>query len=98
MAQDAVLTVARASARQRGYDTQWQKVRAAYLAAHPLCVMCSAQGRRVAAIGNPATAYGYVTDSRPGEDPIIELMVEEYTNRYGRQVEPLLAIVDWAHD
>jgi hypothetical protein len=50
----------------------------------------------VAAIGNLATAYGYVTDSRPGEDPIIELMVEEYQNKFGRQVKPLLAIVGWA--
>lgn len=28
----------RATAAQRGYGSRWQKARAAYLAAHPLCV------------------------------------------------------------
>lgn len=32
----------RPSARQRGYDSKWDKERASYLAAHPHCVMCSA--------------------------------------------------------
>lgn len=30
---------------QRGYGYKWQKARAQYLAEHPLCVMCKAQGR-----------------------------------------------------
>jgi len=32
----------RPTARQRGYDTKWDKARAAYLKAHPSCVMCGA--------------------------------------------------------
>jgi 5-methylcytosine-specific restriction protein A len=35
----------RGSSRERGYDTQWDKVRRAHLAAHPLCVQCKAEGR-----------------------------------------------------
>ena len=30
---------------QRGYGYRWQKVRAAFLAANPLCVMCEREGR-----------------------------------------------------
>lgn len=30
---------------QRGYGYKWQKARARFLAAHPLCVMCEAEGR-----------------------------------------------------
>ena len=33
----------------RGYDAAWQKCRAAYLAAHPLCEMCKSKGRVVPA-------------------------------------------------
>lgn len=33
----------RASARQRGYTHRWEKARAIYLKAHPLCVMCQAE-------------------------------------------------------
>jgi 5-methylcytosine-specific restriction protein A len=29
----------------RGYDKRWQRIRAAYLARHPLCVACRADGR-----------------------------------------------------
>ena len=32
----------RPSARQRGYDTKWDKARAQYLAANPRCCRCSA--------------------------------------------------------
>lgn len=39
----------RVSARQRGYNTRWEKARRTYLAAHPLCVMCQGQGRVSAA-------------------------------------------------
>jgi 5-methylcytosine-specific restriction endonuclease McrA len=31
----------RPTARQRGYTSEWQKARAAFLLAHPHCVMCS---------------------------------------------------------
>lgn len=34
----------RGSAAARGYGRRWRKARAAYLAAHPLCVMCEAEG------------------------------------------------------
>ena len=30
----------RASSNKRGYNRQWQKARARYLKAHPLCVQC----------------------------------------------------------
>ena len=39
----------RPSARQRGYDARWEKARAVYLAAHPLCCMCERLGRVTAA-------------------------------------------------
>lgn len=29
---------------ERGYGARWQKVRATFLASHPLCAMCAAQG------------------------------------------------------
>ncbi|MED4586658.1 HNH endonuclease [Brevibacillus choshinensis] len=35
----------RGSAAQRGYDRRWQKARLVYLAKHPLCVHCQAEGR-----------------------------------------------------
>lgn len=35
----------RGSAHQRGYNSRWQRARAAYLAAHPLCVECAKHGR-----------------------------------------------------
>jgi 5-methylcytosine-specific restriction protein A len=43
----------RPSARQRGYNTRWEKARKTYLARHPLCacVECKAGGRvRVATV------------------------------------------------
>ena len=40
----------RPSARERGYDTKWDKARAAYLAKHPKCVKC----------GAPATVVDHV--------------------------------------
>ncbi|WP_353647022.1 HNH endonuclease signature motif containing protein [Mesorhizobium sp. WSM2240] len=41
----------RPSARQRGYDSKWDKERAAYLKAHPRCVRCP----------SPATVVDHVT-------------------------------------
>lgn len=35
----------RGSASSRGYDRQWRKARSRYLAEHPLCVQCLAEGR-----------------------------------------------------
>ncbi|MFT3664632.1 HNH endonuclease signature motif containing protein [Piscinibacter sp.] len=34
----------RGSASERGYDWKWQKARRAYLAKHPICVMCEQRG------------------------------------------------------
>ena len=39
----------RGSAAERGYGYRWQQARIRYLAANPLCVMCSGQGKVVAA-------------------------------------------------
>jgi 5-methylcytosine-specific restriction endonuclease McrA len=39
----------RGSAASRGYDRKWRRFRAAWLAEHPLCVMCEAHGAVVAA-------------------------------------------------
>lgn len=39
----------RGTAAQRGYDGRWQRVRAMYLRAHPLCVQCERGGRVTAA-------------------------------------------------
>lgn len=39
----------RPDATQRGYDRRWKKKRAAWLAAHPLCVACESKGRIVGA-------------------------------------------------
>lgn len=35
----------RGSSNDRGYGAKWQKARLAYMAAHPLCVCCEANGR-----------------------------------------------------
>lgn len=35
----------RGSSSERGYGSRWQKYRKAYLARHPLCVMCRDEGR-----------------------------------------------------
>ncbi len=37
LAQRKTQDARRPNARQRGYDTRWQRTRAAYLAAHPTC-------------------------------------------------------------
>lgn len=37
----------RPSARQRGYDSAWDRARAEYLKANPRCVMCGAPSRVV---------------------------------------------------
>lgn len=47
------------TARQRGYNAQWERDRTAYLVAHPLCVECLRQGRVT-----PATVLDHVTPHR----------------------------------
>ncbi|RLL64296.1 HNH endonuclease signature motif containing protein [Paenirhodobacter hankyongi] len=44
----------RPSARERGYTTDWQKERKAFLAAHPDCAMC----------GAPATVVDHIIPHR----------------------------------
>jgi 5-methylcytosine-specific restriction protein A len=39
----------RPSAARRGYGSRWRRARAAFLAQHPLCTACRAQGRVVQA-------------------------------------------------
>lgn len=39
----------RGSAASRGYDHQWRKVRAAFIAKHPLCYHCELRGEVIAA-------------------------------------------------
>ena len=49
----------RPSAARRGYGRRWRKARAAFLACHPLCAACRAQGRVV-----PATVVDHVVPHR----------------------------------
>lgn len=37
----------RPSARERGYDTKWQRERAAYLKLHPVCAECGTQAATI---------------------------------------------------
>src|SRR3954469_6410983 len=34
----------RLTARQRGYDSRWEKARRSFLASHPYCVKCAERG------------------------------------------------------
>jgi 5-methylcytosine-specific restriction protein A len=45
----------RGSARERGYNTRWEKARKTYLMRNPLCVMCQREGRV-----NPATVVDHI--------------------------------------
>ena len=49
----------RGSARERGYDSRWERARTVYLQEHPLCVHCEA-ARRV----TPASLIDHVTPHR----------------------------------
>jgi 5-methylcytosine-specific restriction enzyme A len=49
----------RPSATRRGYGSRWRGARAAYLARHPLCGACQAQGRVV-----PATVVDHTVPHR----------------------------------
>ena len=53
----------RGSSTQRGYDRRWGQYRAAYLAAHPLCVRCEATG-----IITPATVVDHITPHKGNRD------------------------------
>src|SRR5689334_15702372 len=45
----------RGSARERGYNTRWEKARKTYLMRNPLCVMCQKEGRVT-----PATVVDHI--------------------------------------
>jgi 5-methylcytosine-specific restriction protein A len=45
----------RGSARERGYNTRWEKARKTYLMRNPLCVMCKREGKVV-----PATVVDHI--------------------------------------
>ena len=49
----------RPSAARRGYGPRWRRARAAFLAEHPLCTSCRAEGRIV-----PATVVDHVVPHR----------------------------------
>jgi 5-methylcytosine-specific restriction endonuclease McrA len=49
----------RPTARQRGYNHEWQKARTIFLAAHPHCAMC----------GKPATVVDHIRPHR-GDDTL----------------------------
>lgn len=42
--------MARPSPRRRGYDTRWDRARAGFLASHPHCRTCLAEGKRTPAV------------------------------------------------
>lgn len=46
---DQVADGRRGTAASRGYGGRWQRLRAMYLRAHPLCVQCAREGRTTAA-------------------------------------------------
>lgn len=50
---------AASQAYNRLYSSRWRRVRAAYLAAHPMCVVCAAEGR-----ATPATDVDHITPHR----------------------------------
>ena len=49
----------RPSASARGYSARWRRARLAFLARHPLCASCQAEGRLV-----PATVVDHVVPHR----------------------------------
>ncbi|WP_425105475.1 HNH endonuclease [Ancylobacter sp.] len=49
----------RGSARARGYTAEWDRAAKAYLASHPLCLGCTAEGRLT-----PATLVDHVEPHR----------------------------------
>ena len=53
----------RPSAARRGYDGRWRKARAQFLAEHPLCASCEAEGRV-----SPATVVDHVTPHKGDPD------------------------------
>jgi 5-methylcytosine-specific restriction enzyme A len=59
----------RPTAAERGYDHRWQQFRLSYLAEHPLCVTCEAEGR------GPVEAT--CIDHKDGKGPLGEAGYDE---------------------
>ena len=78
-----VIDERRGSASSRGYDRRWQRIRAMYLRAHPLCVDCQAE-RRVTA----ATEVHHIKALRDGgdhnDDNLMALCKSHHSSRTGR--------------
>lgn len=51
--------MSRTSSSSRGYGHRWQKARATFLKAHPLCTYCKAQG-----LLTPATVVDHIVPHR----------------------------------
>ena len=49
-ARKAEFDAKRPNASQRGYGSDWRRLRAEHLASHPWCVMCLKAGKRVPAV------------------------------------------------
>lgn len=58
---DADAEARRGSSRERGYDTAWEKLRRAHLAAEPLCRLCAQAGR-----ATPAVLVDHIVPLRDG--------------------------------
>jgi len=55
----------RGNSAQRGYDRQWRKTRALWLAQHPLCVECEQRGQYT-----PATLIDHIRPVQSRDDPL----------------------------
>ena len=55
----------RGTRSERGYDDSWLRLRAAYLAEHPLCERCEAEGR-----AEPSVEVHHVRAFLGREDPL----------------------------
>src|SRR5262245_51580224 len=51
--------IQRGSARERGYTSQWERARKAFLSTNPFCVMCEREGRI-----SPATIVDHIAAHR----------------------------------
>lgn len=81
---DAAYNAKRPSSAAQGYGRTWQRVRAAFLAAHPLCADCEKIGRVT-----PATEVHHVVPVRDGgsasEDNLLALCKSCHSRRTARQ-------------
>jgi 5-methylcytosine-specific restriction enzyme A len=86
----------RPTAAQRGYGYRWQQARLSFLAAHPLCIDCSKQGRVT-----EATTIDHVIPHKGNEELFWDVSNWEsccaschsirtlkYDGGFGREVKP----------